>query len=132
MNNQECRIKPEIISINSNEPSIYPYSIQVNKCSGSCNNINDPYEKLCVPDVAKNINVKVFNLMLRTNETRHIKWHETCKFKFRPNASVCSDKQPWNNEKCRFMAKVYVIKELFEILVIVNMNEINHVMLENI
>ena len=37
--------------------------LKVNKCSVSCNNINDPYAKLCVPDVFKNINVKVFNLM---------------------------------------------------------------------
>ena len=53
MHNQECRIRPEIININSNEPMIYPYSIKVNKCSGNCNNINDPYSKLCVPDVVK-------------------------------------------------------------------------------
>ena len=72
MNNQECKIKPKTINVNSNEPSFYPYSILVNKCSDSCNNINDPYAKLCVPDVFKNINVKVFNLMSRTNETRHI------------------------------------------------------------
>ena len=69
MNNQECKIRPEIIDINSNEPTFYPYSIKVNKRSGSCNNINKQYSKLCVPDVAKNINVKVFNLMSRTNET---------------------------------------------------------------
>ena len=77
MNNQECRIRPEIININGNEPIFYPYSIKVNKCSGSCNNINDPYAKLCVPDLVKNINIKVLNLMSRTNETRHVKWHET-------------------------------------------------------
>ena len=79
MNNQECKIRPEIININSNEPLFYPYGIKVNKCSGCCNNINDPHSKLCVPDFVKNINIKVFNLMLRTNEARHIKWHETCK-----------------------------------------------------
>ena len=49
------------------------------KCSGSCNNINNPYAKICVPNVIKNLNVKVFNLMSRTNETRQIRWHETCK-----------------------------------------------------
>ena len=43
INNQECKIRPEIININSNEPLFYPYSIKVNKCSGSCNSINDPY-----------------------------------------------------------------------------------------
>ena len=74
MNNQEGRIRPEIININSNEPTFNPYSIEANKFSCSYNNINDPYSKLCVPDVVKNINVKVFNLMSRTNKTRHIKW----------------------------------------------------------
>ena len=48
----------------------------------SCNNINDPYAKLCIPDAVKDINVKAFNLMSRTNETKYIEWHEiyTCKF----------------------------------------------------
>ena len=70
MKNQERKIRTRIIDINSNEPLFYPFSISVNKCSGSCNNINDPYAKLCVPDVVKNINVKAFNLMSRTNEAR--------------------------------------------------------------
>ena len=61
MNNQECKIRTKIIDINNNEPSFYPYSIEVNKFSGSCNNINNPYGKLCVPDVVKNINVNIFN-----------------------------------------------------------------------
>ena len=67
MNNQECRIRPEIIHVDSNEPLFYPYSIEENKCSGSCSNINDSYANLCVPHVVKKINVKVFNLMSRTN-----------------------------------------------------------------
>ena len=78
MNNQVCKVRPEIINVNSNEPVFYPFSIKTSKCSGSCNNINDPYAKICVPDIVKNLNVKVFNVMSRTNETRHIKWHETC------------------------------------------------------
>ena len=59
------------MDINDNEPLFLLYSIKVNKCSGNCNNINDPYAKLCVFSVVKNINVKVFNLMSRTNETKH-------------------------------------------------------------
>ena len=77
MNNQECKIRPEIINVNSDEPVFYPFSIKANKCGGSCNNINDPYAKMCVPDVVKNLNVKVFDLMSRTNETIRIEWHET-------------------------------------------------------
>ena len=93
MNNQECKVRPEIINVNGNEPIFFPFSIKTSKCSGSCNNINDPYAKLCVPDVAENINLKVFNVMSRTNETRHVKWHETCKCKCRLYASVCNSKQ---------------------------------------
>ena len=72
MGNQKCKVRPEIVNVNSNEPLFYPFSIKTSKCSGSCNNINDPYAKLCVPDVVKNLNIKVFNLMSRTNETRPI------------------------------------------------------------
>ena len=68
MNNQECKVRLEIINITSNEPLFYPYSVKTNKCSGSCNNISDPYATLSVPDVVKDINIKVFYLMPRTNE----------------------------------------------------------------
>ena len=70
MNNQECKVRLEIININTNKSSFYPYNVKIWKCNGRCNNIKDPYAKLCVPDVVKN--VKVFNLMSRTNKTRHI------------------------------------------------------------
>ena len=72
MNNRECKTRPEIINVNTNEPVFYSYSITINKSKGICNTINDPYAKLCVPDTTKNINVNVFNIMSKTNETRHI------------------------------------------------------------
>ena len=75
MKNQECKARPQIININSNNPIFYPFSIKINKCKGNCNNINNPYAKICVSDVIKDLNVKVFNLISRTNETRFIKWH---------------------------------------------------------
>ena len=93
MNNQECKVKQEIINVNSGEPVFYLFSIKTSKCSGSCNNINDPYAKMCVPDLAKNLNVKVFNLLSRANGTRQIKWHETCKCKCRLDANLCNNKQ---------------------------------------
>ena len=102
MNNQECRIR---VMAFINEPSFHSYNIEINQCSGSCNNINDTYAKLCVPDVAKNINVKIFKLMSRTNETRHIEWHETCKCKCGLDANVCNNEQRWNRDKCRCECK---------------------------
>ena len=101
MKNQERKVRPKIINFNSNEPMFYPFSIKTSKCSCSCNNINNPYAKIGVPDVIKDLNVKISNLTSRTNETRHIKWHETCKCKCGLDASVCNNKQRWNNDECK-------------------------------
>ena len=114
MNNQECKNRTQIKDINNNEPLFYPYSIEENKCSGSCNNIYDPYSKLCVSNVAKNMNVKMFNSMLETNEARHIKWHETCKCICRLDASVCNNKQRWNKDKCRCECKELIEKGRYD------------------
>ena len=62
MKNQECKVRPKIINVSSNEPIFYPFSIKTSKCSGSCNHFNDPYAKICVPDVIKDLNVKVSNV----------------------------------------------------------------------
>ena len=72
MTNQQCKLRPEIVNVNSDEPVFFPFSIKTSKCSGSCNNITNPCAKLCVPDAVKNLNVKVFNLMSGTNKTRRI------------------------------------------------------------
>ena len=59
MTNQECKVRPEIVNVNSKEPVFFPFINKTSKCSGSCNNINDPYAKVCAPDVFKNLNIKV-------------------------------------------------------------------------
>ena len=110
MTNQEYKVRTQIVNVNSDGPVFYPAIIKTSKCSGSCSNMNDPYAKLCVPDVIKSINVKVFILMSRTNETRHIKRHETCKCKCRLDASVCNNKQRWNDDKCRCECKELIDK----------------------
>ena len=105
MKNQECKVRSEIVNISSNNPIVYPFIIKTNKCSGNCSNINDPYARICVSDVVKNLNVKVFNLMSRTNETRHIKWHKTCKCICTLDPIICNNKQRWNEDKGRCECK---------------------------
>ena len=112
MNNQECKARPKIIDVNNNEPVFYPYNIKVNKSSGSCSNIHDPYAKLCVPDIIKNINVKVFNLMSSINETRQIIWHETCECICRLTSAVCNSRQIWNRDKCRCECKEDLVNKM--------------------
>ena len=83
MKNQECKTRPQVVNVNSNNPIFYPFSIKTSKCSGNCNNINNPYAKMYIPGAIKDLNVKVFNLMSRTNETTFMEQHETCKCKCR-------------------------------------------------
>ena len=85
MSSQKCETRPKIVDVNEDDP----FSVKTSKCSGSCNNINNPLPKLCVPNVAKTLNVKVFNLVSGTNETRRIEWPETCKCKCRFEYSIC-------------------------------------------
>ena len=65
-----------------------------------------------VPDVVKDLNVKVFNLMSRINETKNIKWHEAFKCKCRLDAIVCNNKQRWNKNKCRCEYKELINKSV--------------------
>ena len=109
--NQECKKRPQLVNVNSNNLIFYPFSIKVSKCSGNCNNINDPYSKTCVPDVVKNFNIKVFNLMSRTNETRHIQWHETCKCQCILHAIVCNNKQCWNKSNVDVNVDLKLLKK---------------------
>ena len=93
MKNQECKIRPEVINVNTNNPVFYPFSVKVNKCSGNCNNVSNPYGRLCVSDVVKNMNLELFNLVSWSDETKQIKWHEICKCECRLNSIICNNKQ---------------------------------------
>ena len=109
MNNQERKTRPQVI--NANVINFFPFIIKTSKCSDSCNNTNYyPYAKICVPDVVKDLNVKVFNLISKTNATRFIEWHETCKCACKFGVNVCNNKQRWIKNKCRCESKELIDK----------------------
>ena len=78
------------------------------------NNINYPHAKICIPDIVKNLNIKVLDLMSRTNQTGYIEWHETCKCEGKFGKNVCNNKQRWNKNKCRCECKEQIDKGVFE------------------
>ena len=61
--NQKCMPRPKILDVNEGvgEALFYPYNVLVNKCSGSCNTLNNPISKICVPNIIKGINMQVYN-----------------------------------------------------------------------
>ena len=102
--NQECKPRPKILDVNEGigEALFYPYNVLVTKCSGSCNTLDDPMARICVPNIIKNVNIKVYNFLMRLNETRNVLWHESCKCLCRLNSSVCKNsKQIWNSDTCK-------------------------------
>ena len=72
--NHKCMPTPKILDLNEGvgEALFYPYNVLVNKCSGSCNMLDDPMAKMCVPNIIKNVNMKVYNFLMRLNETHNV------------------------------------------------------------
>ena len=101
--NRKCMPRPKILDVNEgvDEALFYPYNVLVNKCSGSCDTINNPMAKLCVPGIVKRVNMQVYNFLMRLNETCSVLWHESCKCVCKLNSSVCNNKQIWNGDTCR-------------------------------
>ena len=101
--NSKCMPRPKILDVNEDvgEALFYPYNVLVNKCNGSCNTINNPMAKLCVPGIIKRVNMQVYNFLMMLNETRSVLWHESCKCVCKLNSSVCNNKQIWNSDACR-------------------------------
>ena len=79
--NQKCMSRSKILDVNEGigEALFYPYIVLVNKCSGSCNTLDNPMSKICVPKVIKNVNINIYNFLMMLNETRNVLWHESCR-----------------------------------------------------
>ena len=101
--NQKYMRRPKTLDVNEgiSEALFYLYNVQVNKCSGSCNTLDNPIAKLCVPNVIKRVHMQVYNFLMRLNETRNVLWHESFKCVCKLNSSVCNNKQIWNDDTCR-------------------------------
>ena len=89
--NQKCMPGPKILDVNEGvgEALFYPYNVLANKGSASCNTLDNPMSKICIPKIVKNVNMQVYNFLMRLNETRNILWHESCKCVCKLSSSVC-------------------------------------------
>ena len=101
--NRKCMPRPKILNVNEGigEALFFPYNILVNKCSGSCDTLDNPMTKICFPKIIKNVSMKVYNFLMRLNGTRNVLCHDSCKCVCRLNSSACSSKQIWNSDTCR-------------------------------
>ena len=70
VSNQECMPRPKKLDVNEGVGEACLFNVLVNKCSGSCNTLDNPKAKLCVPNIINRVNMKVYNFLMRLNETR--------------------------------------------------------------
>ena len=101
--NRKCMSRPKILDVNEGigEALFYLYNVLVNKCSGSCNTLQNPMSKICVLKIIKNLNMQVYNSLMRLNETRNVLWQESCQCVCKLNSTVSNSKQIWNSDTCR-------------------------------
>ena len=104
LNDKPSMIRPTLIDLNPVEVKYYLFMISLDKCGGSCNLLSP---KMCVPKKAKDINVKVFNIIKNKNEVKAMAKHISCDCKYKFNSTTCNSNQKWNNETCQCECKNY-------------------------
>ena len=64
--NQKCMPRPKILNVNEGigEVLFYLYNVLVNKCSGSCDTLDNPMSKICIPKIIKGVNMQVYNFLM--------------------------------------------------------------------
>ena len=116
LNNQPCQARLTL-DINSNKTLLYTYTVSFNKCCGSCNTIDDLYARFCVPNKAKNMILKVYNLIPGANEKKDLVQHELCECKCELNESVCNSLQKLNHDECRHDCKELMVGLLVQMII---------------
>ena len=73
LSNQKCMIQPFLINLHHNKYSkefhYYPFAVKLDRCVGSCNNLNDLSNKVCVPNKTEDLNLSMFNMITEINES---------------------------------------------------------------
>ena len=104
LNDEPCMLRSTVIDFNPIELKYYQFMISLGTCNGSCNALSP---KICVPKKVKNINVKVFNMIINKNETKKMTKHISCNCKCKRNSTACNSNQKWSNKTCPCESKNY-------------------------
>ena len=102
--NQKCMTQPTFINLHPNEYSqvfhYYPSAVKLDRCVGSCNTLNNLSNKVFVPNKTEDLNLSMFNMITRINESKTLTKHISCKSKCKFDGRKCNSGQWWNIDKC--------------------------------
>ena len=93
--------RPTLIDLNPIKLNYYPFMISLDKCSGSCNVVDNLSTKICVLSKTKDINFIVFHMITRINEAKTLDTNISCDCKCKFSSKTCNPNQKWNTDKCQ-------------------------------
>ena len=105
ISNQQCMVRPKLIDLNPDELYYYPFIINMSRCVGSSNTIEDPYGRIFVPSQMEDVNMALFNIIKEINESRTLTKFISCECRCEFNGRKCNLRQKWNNNKCQCHCK---------------------------
>ena len=79
LSNQKCMTQSTLINLHSNDYSqelhYYPFAVNIDRCVGSCNILNGFSNKVRVPNKTDVLNLSVFNMITKINESKPLTKH---------------------------------------------------------
>ena len=88
-----------------NELRYYPFAVNLDRCAGSCNTVDDLSSRVCVPNETEDLNLDIFNMITGINEPKTLTKHISCKCECKFDNKGCNLNQKWNNNKSRCECK---------------------------
>ena len=89
--NQLCMARPTVIYLNPNEYnqrlSYYPFMVNLDRCNGICNTINDISGRTCVSNKTEVVNLSAFNIIAWINKWSTLAKHISSKCKCKYNGT---------------------------------------------
>ena len=94
LNSQKCIIQRTLIHLHPKEYSqdfhYYPFAVKLDRCVGSCNTLNDLYNKACIPNKTEDLNLSMLNMITGINESKTLTKHISFKCKCRFDRTKCN------------------------------------------
>ena len=85
LSNQKCEIQPTFINLHPNEYSqnfhYHTFAVKLDRCVGSCNTLEDLYNKVSVPNKREDLNISMFSMITGINESKTLTKHISCECK---------------------------------------------------